>query len=348
MKDTRSTDEMRESLQRQLEQYRKNRLRLLEQKAQYGLNVPLDILNGIDAAEASIAQIETRLKEIDQLASQPLPGLVETGPVEGGHRAEAAETGLLETAALSDPALAPLKEALDRGSLVLFIGADLPTEITGLPSRAGLASALASRYGLDESLSLAEVAQRVSRAGSRFEFTDFLRNQLDTWGRQPQPFHEQIATLVGRRRPEILITIAYDNLLELALQRAGVGFNRVVRSSHLHFLNPDRPTLIKLYGDVQEPETLVVTDQDHTDLLRNPDKAGLVDEVRRTFSRNTLLFLGYNLADPDFRFLFDQLAGDRFARTAYAVWPNLPEPDVQMWRDRRIIILDTNPLPALI
>ena len=53
--------------------------------------------------------------------------------------------------------------------------------------------------------------------------------------------------------------------------------------------------------------------------------------------------MGYNLADPDFRFLFDEFAQNRFARTAYAVWPGLPEDDVQMWRDRGIVILDQDP-----
>ncbi len=56
--------EERESLKRQLRQYRKDLLQLQEQKAQYGLNVPLDILNGIDNAQQNIERIEARLKTI--------------------------------------------------------------------------------------------------------------------------------------------------------------------------------------------------------------------------------------------------------------------------------------------
>jgi hypothetical protein len=63
--------------------------------------------------------------------------------------------------------------------------------------------------------------------------------------------------------------------------------------------------------------------------------------------RNTLLFLGYNLADPDFRFLFDQIAESRFARVAYAVWPGLSEVDRHMWRDRGIVIMDVDPFGLL-
>jgi hypothetical protein len=248
---------------------------------------------------------------------------------------------------MSTPHIPELAEALQRRTLALFLGADLPREVTGLPSRADLARDLARRKGLDESLSLAEVAQRVSQAGNRWEFTDFIRNALDTAGRSPQPFHQGIVALVQEYRIETLITTAYDNLLELAFQQAGVGLNRVVRGGDVGFINPDRPTLFRLYGDAQQPDTLVVTDRDHSDLLRDRDKEPLLEEVRRAFRHNTVLFLGYNLADPDFRFLFDQVAASRFARTAYAVWPGLPEVDVRMWRDRGIVILDTDPLGIL-
>jgi hypothetical protein len=261
------------------------------------------------------------------------------------------------------PNLPELTEALERGTLALFIGADLPRAVTGLPPRADLARELARRNGLDESLSLAEVAQRVSKAGKRWEFTAFIRDALDTAGRSPQPSHRRIVELASTYRIETIITTAYDNMLELAFQEAGAGINRVVRGGDVSFVNPDRPTLIKLYGDAQQPDTLVVTDRDHSDLLRDRDREPLLDEVRRALRLNTVLFLGYNLADPDFRFLFDQIAESRFARIAYAVWPGgsttrlssskselaevLPEADVRMWRDRGIVILDTDPLGIL-
>ena len=78
-----------------------------------------------------------------------------------------------------------LEEARQNQTLALFIGADLPVSVTGLPSRADLARELARRYSQDETRRLAEVAQRVERAGNRFEFTNFIRNQLDTAGKSP-------------------------------------------------------------------------------------------------------------------------------------------------------------------
>ena len=94
-----------------------------------------------------------------------------------------------------------------------------------------LARGLARRKGLDEALSLAAIAQRVARARN----SPTLRNVLDTTGKPPQPF-----------------------------QQAGVGFNRAVRNSDVAFVNLDRPTLIKLYGNAQQPDTLVVTEETTT------------------------------------------------------------------------------------
>ena len=237
-----------------------------------------------------------------------------------------------------------LSEVLARRSLALFVGADLPQNVTGMPSRAVLAAGLARRHGLDETLPLAEVAQRASQANNRWEFTEFICNALDLSGQLPQAFQQSIVLLVSQHKIETIITTAYDNMLELAFQRAGVSLNRVVRSDDVNFINHSRPTLIKLYGDVQQRDTLVVTDRDHLSLLRDRTKEAVVDEVRRALRHYTVLFVGYNLADFDFRFLFEQIAESRFARTAYAVWPGCSESEVNMWRGRGIVILDTAPL----
>ena len=244
-------------------------------------------------------------------------------------------------------ALTNLIESRDHRNLALFIGTDLPSQITSLPSRADIAQALAKRYGLDERLTLADVAARVGRAGSRFEFTDFLRNALDTAGKPPQPFHQQVARLMQQYNLPAILTTAYDNLLETAFSQIGAGINRIVRSSDVSFARPDRPSLIKLYGDAQQPETLVVTDLDHADLLRERDKEQVIDEARQVFRRNTVLFLGYNLADPDFQFVFGDIAQKNLARTAYAALLGLSEIDRSMWQDRKITILDQDPLAVL-
>ena len=133
----------------------------------------------------------------------------------------------------------PLLDHLIHQRLTLFLGADLPQALTGLPSRADLAHGLARRGGLGEDLSLAAVAQRVMQGGNRWEFTDYLGRQLDTLGKQPQRLHQFVAQLSF----QMIITTAYDNLLELAFQQAGARINRLVRDSDIAFADPRRRTL---------------------------------------------------------------------------------------------------------
>ncbi len=248
-----------------------------------------------------------------------------------------------------DPLQQRIVEQLGRGQLVLWVGADLPHKVTGLPARADLALGLAHRHSLDESLSLAQVAQRVARGGNRFDFTSYLREQLDTTGRAAQPFHHRLVEIVREHGLRTIIVTAYDNLLELALREAGMAVNRIVRGSDVSFATPQRPTLIYLYGDAQQPETLVVTEDDHMALRRDREKEDVLNKVRSALRENTVLFLGYNLSDPDWQFLWREVleSAGQFALGAYAVWPGLPAGEAATWRDRGITILENDPLSVL-
>ncbi|MBN1658438.1 MAG: SIR2 family protein [Anaerolineae bacterium] len=235
-----------------------------------------------------------------------------------------------------------LTEALQRGSLGLFLGADLPAAVTGLPSRADLARALARRHGLAESDSLAAVAQQVGRHGQRFEIVAFLRDRLDTTGKSPQPFHRHVVDLVQRYQIATLVTTAYDDLLKRAFQDEHTGLNVVVRGGDVMFANPRTPTLYKLYGDLAQPDTLVVTEDDHYGLWRDREKEALLDEVRAALKKNAVLFLGYNLADPDFHLLWREVLdkAGKFAIGAYAAWPGATEAQKQVWEDRHVHAID--------
>ncbi len=62
-----------ESLQRELAQHGKNLDKLEERKAQYGLDVPLDVLNAIEEEKAAIARLEALLAGREPPAAVPSP-----------------------------------------------------------------------------------------------------------------------------------------------------------------------------------------------------------------------------------------------------------------------------------
>jgi hypothetical protein len=110
--------------------------------------------------------------------------------------------------------------------------------------------------------------------------------------------------------------------LESALESAGVyNLQTVSQDSMIPFLDPDAPTLFKLYGDIQQAD-LIVTEQDQNALIRGraAERQDMVDEVARLFKRNCVLFLGVDLRDPVMLALFDDVAGGKFQIPAFAVW----------------------------
>jgi hypothetical protein len=244
--------------------------------------------------------------------------------------------------------LREIREHLEKGRLALFVGADLSRGYTGLPDRQELADELAAREGLGAGESLSSIAQQVMSHGNRWTFTDFLQSALDTIGQEPQAFHRAVAALVKDYGLEMVITMAYDDLLEQAFREIGVGLNVIVADEQLAFLRSDRPTLIKLYGDLHQATSLTVTEQDQNALLRGRVKGDIVDEVRRTFRRNTILFLGYDLDAPSVSAWFDEIAGDRFQRTSYAVWSGLTTRQAEAYSSNRgLVVLDADPLTVL-
>ncbi len=245
---------------------------------------------------------------------------------------------------MSDIVSAMLIEEAQRGNVVLFVGIDSPNATTGIPSRADLTRALAQRHNLDATASLARIAQQVGRGGYRREFTVFLREQLQS--AQPQPFHRRVVDFVHEHGIKTLITTAYDDLLKRAFEAAGLPVEVVWKDSQLAVAFPDRPLLIQLYGNpLSDVESLVVTEDDHLGLWRDRSRESVLDEVKRALQRHTVLFLGYNLSDPDFLLLWREIlsrAGN-LHRRAFAVWPGLSEAEVGVWADRGIVILEEDP-----
>lgn len=243
------------------------------------------------------------------------------------------------------PHLAELRDALTRRSLSLFVGADANATLTGRPPRAALARELAERHGLAPGGGLAATSQQVMQHGNRFAFTDFLGRRLAAQGRAPGPLHRAVAALA---LPTV-VTTCFDDLLETAYAELGLQPNRLVRDSDLPFTDPRRPTLIKLYGDLLQRDTLVVTEDDHYGLWRSRDKEGLLDEVRRLLRSSTMLFVGHDFTEPDFMLLWRETLDrmGRFVTGAFAVCPGLSADERRVWSERLVRVLDDDSLALL-
>lgn len=242
-----------------------------------------------------------------------------------------------------------LQEQIAAGDVALFVGHRL-SELAGLPGRGELAASLGKR--MRETLpansnnsgeSLADMAELYEAARGRHALVTYLRDRLDTTLLQPGPVHHAIAQLPVRT----IFCTTYDDLLDRALRRAGRRANKVTGEGTLPHAGSNRIQLVKLKGDIEMPESLVVT---RSDLDQYALKRPLtLNQLRDRLSSTTFLLLGFDANDPDLRFLFEQ-SGYHGAsgRLHYALIPSLSPLQKQVLRNRQIraLVVTIQAMPA--
>lgn len=108
------------------------------------------------------------------------------------------------------------------------------------------------------------------------------------------------------------LTTNYDTLLEGAYTIAKEGRLPPLYTQEdlLNVPNPLRVEddfVFKIHGDINRPDTIVLTSHDYQDLLfRTPHYRSFLETL---FTVNTVLFIGFGLVDPDTDLLLDRLAG---------------------------------------
>ena len=196
------------------------------------------------------------------------------------------------------------------------------------PTGAALSLLLADACGLTEDPSgeadakLRRIAQdrsNLQRVSLFYEISSTRRRLVDAvieavdQGKRPSPMLRALAELPF----PIVITTNYDQLFETALRSAGKRprlsvYSPERRATTVHRnATADNPVLFKLHGDIESPESLVVTDEDYIQfVLRMSDKEQF-DPVPLTLkfhlSEWTTLLVGYSLLDYNLRLLFKTL-----------------------------------------
>jgi hypothetical protein len=168
--------------------------------------------------------------------------------------------------------------------------------------------------------------------------TEKLREHLKKYLKKPESLDlkspdEPHRTLAALRLP-IYLTTNYDDFMYNALKESGVDPVREVARWNSELLkdvesefdsgyepSKDRPLVFHLHGHWDRPESMVATEDDYLDFLVNisrdlatsptdpSKKAILPTRVRRALTGSTLLFLGYSLADLNFRVILRGLVG---------------------------------------
>lgn len=241
-----------------------------------------------------------------------------------------------------------LVQDLARGNAVLFAGAGLSTA-AGLPGWVDLVRPLAE--AVDNPLPpdpyitsdhLLDATQYYENAKGRHALISYLQEQLDTTLQQPSPNH----ALLARLPVQTIFTTNYDDLIERSLQAAQRRYNPITRESQLPQWSKDRLQLVKLNGDLRQPDTIVITRNDYNTYFERHRL--LVERLRSDLVTATFLFLGYSLTDPDFNLIFDEIiyqltAAAAAPRMSFAVMFGAPPLRLADLRRRGLHVINLDP-----
>jgi hypothetical protein len=228
-----------------------------------------------------------------------------------------------------------LLDQFDRENVIPLVGESINKGV--LPSSGELAEQLAGRsnYPVDEPRTLHRVAGYYElTTRDRPSVIDFLRDRLDTPEAKPALSHK----LIARLRPEIVISVCFDRLLEYAYREEAIPFLPVISNEDIAYSDERKSMLVWLWGVIDRPESLVITEDDHYRFLQ--DRENLSYVLRGEMSRRTWLFLGFDHEDPWFRSYYDSVTRrlDHHRRRSYVVRKEMSEYSRAWWASRAEIL----------
>ncbi len=219
-----------------------------------------------------------------------------------------------------------LLDKIKMGKCTPFLGAG--ASFGTVPLGSEIASKWAKEYGypLDDSLDLARVAQFVAVTEESMTPKDRMQELFQTLPlpdfKSPDEPHRVLADLPF----PIYITTNYDNSMISALQYRGKDpklelclWNTFLEENEESIFDKDQnymptkanPLVFHLHGHYNVAESMVLTEDDYLDFLIHisKDQNLLPSRIRRAITSSSLLFLGYKIADWDFRVLFRRIIG---------------------------------------
>jgi len=230
-----------------------------------------------------------------------------------------------------------LLSAIERGACTPFLGPGVNHGRLPLPGDIAMRWAEESGYPLEDRWNFPRVAQFVAQQRGPRSLLDDLATTLSTADAAP-PAPDDPLSLLAELPFTTYVTTAYDDLLARALRASPSGrgertrrprvdhcrWSEALSSSSLatifeqdpHYQpSVAEPFVFHLDGQLAVEESLVLTEDDHFDLLvataRHPNR--VPPPVQRALRGGPLLFIGQPLTDWNFRALRRSLCGADFS-----------------------------------
>jgi hypothetical protein len=235
-----------------------------------------------------------------------------------------------------------LIEQIEKGNCVLFLGWTDEMNMRGesqMLSANVIAQHLTDRVNYPGSaVPLYEVAEYFEVKRGRHALIQYVCDVIGKYTEDFPGYYRAVANLPFN----IIVSTSLENFLKRILQEEDKKFVQIIRDEEISFIDEDKLLLVKLYGDIDNKESIVITREDYIGFF--DQLPSISDLLKYYFSTKTLLFLGHNLDDPHFLRLY-AYANQRtkgYQRRAFAVKPNPSQYEMRLWERRNLKILDTS------
>ena len=171
---------------------------------------------------------------------------------------------------------------------------------------------------------------------SRTKLVEFLMKELHFGKIQPGATYRAFCELFTGT----ICTTNFDSLLEDEMILLHRPVSVIVTKDRLTIGNTDESKIIKLHGDFNHPDKMVITENDYDMYIeRNPIFATYIANL---FITNTMLLIGYSFDDDDFRGIW-QIINSRLGnmtQPAYCVMVNASQEKIARYRRRNIRVIN--------
>ena len=262
------------------------------------------------------------------------------------------------------------REKAEQGKLVIFVGAGVSCNVDGMPSWNTLIQNMAKAINYSRCSSCRHKAEKCESTcflKDDFSTDEFLKIPQYVFNKNQELYDRVLAESISAVtadaplssaildiNPAHIITTNYDQLLESSKNIFCEQYQVIVHDKDL--LNADKGKyIIKMHGDISEPSSIVLKEQDYLDYSQKHVLIELF--IKSLLTDHIVLFLGYSLNDYNIKLILSWLnymrsqngASDENRRVGYLILDQEVVDDIQLsyFSNNNIGVINIRSMPLI-
>ena len=262
------------------------------------------------------------------------------------------------------------REKAEQGKLVIFVGAGVSCNVDGMPSWNTLIQNMAKAINYSRCSSCRHKAEKCESTcflKDDFSTDEFLKIPQYVFNKNQELYDRVLAESISAVtadaplssaildiNPAHIITTNYDQLLESSKNIFCEQYQVIVHDKDL--LNADKGKyIIKRHGDISEPSSIVLKEQDYLDYSQKHVLIELF--IKSLLTDHIVLFLGYSLNDYNIKLILSWLnymrsqngALDENRRVGYLILDQEVVDDIQLsyFSNNNIGVINIRSMPLI-